>query len=155
MPAAVTTRPAARRPGEKPAGAGTASRSAWTGATLVARHAGGTAATTVITRPAPNDAAAPVAGTSSPLIGRDTPNPDSSAARPRASPMPSSTPAAAAAAPSSTASPSTLRNTWPRWAPSVRSSASSRTRWPTMIEKVFQITNAPTNSDTPAKPTKK
>ena len=91
----------------------------------------------------------------SPVMGRDSPNPDSSAARPRASPTPRSTPTAAAPVPSSAASPSTLRNTWPRPAPRVRSNAISLARWPTMIEKVFQITNAPTSSETPAKPAKK
>src|SRR5258708_20928979 len=66
IPAAVTARPAARRPGEKPVGAGTAPRRACTGATPGARQARGTAAPTGITRPAPNDPAAPAGGPPTP-----------------------------------------------------------------------------------------
>ena len=44
----------------------------------------------------------------------------------------------------------TERMTWPREAPSVRSSANSRMRWVTVIEKVLKMMNAPTNSEMPA-----
>ena len=50
------------------------------------------------------------------------------------------------------ASPSltTARQTWRRDAPSVRSSANSRMRWATVIEKVLKMMKAPTNSAMPA-----
>ena len=40
----------------------------------------------------------------------------------------------------------TARQIWRRDAPSVRSSANSRMRWATVIEKVLKIRKAPTNS---------
>ena len=49
------------------------------------------------------------------------------------------------------ASPSTERNTCRRLAPTTRSSASSRVRWPTVIENVLKIVNPPTNSEMSAK----
>src|SRR5581483_9246864 len=52
-----------------------------------------------------------------------------------------------AASPTRTASPSTAANTWRRLAPTMRSSASSRVRCPTVIEKVLKIVKAPTNSE--------
>ncbi len=64
--------------------------------------------------------------------------------------MPSAAPARAATVPTIAASARTERNTCRRPAPSVRNSASSLVRCPIMIENVFQITNAPTNSATPA-----
>jgi hypothetical protein len=67
----------------------------------VARHAGGTAASTVITTPVANEAVSQFAGSDSPVIGSARPNPASSAASPRARPMPAITLAAAATAPSS------------------------------------------------------
>ena len=42
-----------------------------------------------------------------------------------------------------------------REAPSVRSVANSRVRWATVIERVLKITNAPTNSAMPPKPSRK
>ena len=49
------------------------------------------------------------------------------------------------------ASMSTDRNTCRRLAPTIRSRASSRVRWPTMIEKVLKIVNPPTKSEMNAK----
>ena len=49
------------------------------------------------------------------------------------------------------ASTSTDRNTWRRLAPTIRSRASSRVRWPTMIEKVLKMVKPPTNSEMKAK----
>ncbi|HLZ38330.1 MAG TPA: hypothetical protein VKP64_11395 [Mycobacteriales bacterium] len=60
------------------------------------------------------------------------------------SPAPS--PPAAPMVPTTTASPRTERVTCPRLAPIARSSASSRVRWATSIENVFQMMNEPTNS---------
>ena len=39
--------------------------------------------------------------------------------------------------------------------PSVRSVANSRVRWATVIDSVLKITNAPTSSETPPKPSRK
>ena len=49
------------------------------------------------------------------------------------------------------ASTSTERNTWRRLAPTMRSRASSRVRWPTMIEKVLKMVKPPTNRAMKAK----
>ena len=54
-------------------------------------------------------------------------------------------------APSTTASNITDRVTCRREAPIARSSASSRLRWATRIEKVLTIRNKPTTSAMPAK----
>ena len=52
-------------------------------------------------------------------------------------------------------SPSTAAITWRRLAPTARSSASSRSRWATMIENVLKMTNDPTNSAMNAKTSRK
>ena len=49
--------------------------------------------------------------------------------------------------PTMVASSSTERNTCLRLAPRTRSKASSRVRWPTMIENVLKIVKPPTNSE--------
>ncbi len=49
------------------------------------------------------------------------------------------------------ASARTERNTWRRLAPTMRSSASSRVRCPTVIEKVLKMVNPPTNKEMKAK----
>src|SRR5262249_22740892 len=79
-PARATVRAPAtsRRRVEKADGAGTASRKAWIGATLVARQAGGTAAIRVIPMPAARAAITPAGGITSPVIGSDSPKLDSS-----------------------------------------------------------------------------
>jgi hypothetical protein len=50
------------------------------------------------------------------------------------------------------ASATTDSRTCRREAPTARSSASSRVRWATRIEKVFQMIRAPTSSEIAAKP---
>ena len=132
-----------------------ADRSAATGGTWVAFTAGASDAASVTTIPAPSEMSSPGQGSDSVVSGSDTPKLDSSAARPRASPSPSATPSADPTTPTNSASVSTEPNTWPRPAPRARSRASDRVRWPTMMEKVFQITNAPVNSAIPANPRKK
>src|SRR6516165_3546683 len=154
-PVPVTASAAASRRPEKPGAPGAASRSACTGATLAARYAGASAAASATTSPMAQASATWAGGTDSPVTGRATPNADNSAARPLDTASPRMAPAAAPAAPTRAASASTERNTWPRPAPSARSSASCRDRWPIMIENVFQITNAPTNIATPANAAKK
>ena len=48
-----------------------------------------------------------------------------------------------------------MKRTWRAVAPSVRSVASSRARWATVIESVFAMTKAPTKSAMPAKASRK
>ena len=65
---------------------------------------------------------------------------------PAATPRPAKRPATDAKRPTTAASASTDRSTCLRLAPIARSSAISRVRWATMIEKVLQMMNAPTSS---------
>ena len=83
-PAPVMIRPAASRRAENACGLGAASRSACTGATLVARYAGASAAASVVTSPMTHARATWSSGTDRPVMGSDSPNVPSSAARPRA-----------------------------------------------------------------------
>ena len=78
-----------------------------------------------------------------------------SAVNPFASRTPSPRPTADATTPSTRPSSTTERSTWRREAPSVRSVASSCVRWATVIESVLKITNAPTKSAMPPKPSRK
>ena len=50
-------------------------------------------------------------------------------------------------APTMAASVSTERKTWRRLAPTTRNKASSRVRWPTVIENVLKMVNAPTKRE--------
>ena len=52
-------------------------------------------------------------------------------------------------------SSTTERLTCLREAPSVRSVANSRVRWATVIDSVLKMTNAPTSSAMPPKPSRK
>ena len=112
-------------------------RMAARGATLVALRAGRMAATTVTASPVatpirtvagvrPNDAGA----SSAPRLAR-------SWRRPSATPKPAPRPSSDDSRPSTAASPSTVRKTWPRAAPTQRSSASCRLRWATRMVKVL------------------
>ena len=56
-----------------------------------------------------------------------------------------------ATTPSASASAATAASTWRRVAPSERSSANSRVRCATVIEKVLKMMNAPTSSAAPEK----
>ena len=85
------------------------------------------------------------------VLGRLNPMASISSLRPFATPAPSAMPTAEAASPSRAASASRLRLTCRRVAPIARSSAISRDRWVTIIVKVFQMMNDPTNSAMPAK----
>ena len=78
--------------------------------------------------------------------GSVTPKPLSSFSSPTAASTPSPRPISDDTSPTITASPSTERNTWRRLAPTMRSSASSRVRWPTVMENVFRMVKPPTNS---------
>ncbi len=85
-----------------------------------------------------------------PLDGRSTPTARNSARRPSATARPSRRPTSDPRMPIVRPSVITERITWPREAPSVRSSANSRIRCVTVIEKVLKMMNAPTNSEMPA-----
>ncbi len=83
--------------------------------------------------------------------GSVTPNPLSSFSSPTAASTPSPRPISDDTSPTMAASPSTERNTWRRLAPTMRRSASSRVRWPTVMEKVFKMVKPPTKSAMKAK----
>ena len=74
---------------------------------------------------------------------------------PTASTKPSPMPTTEPIRPTTDASSSTERATCRRLAPIARSSASSRLRWATRIEKVLTMRKAPTVSATPAKTSRK
>lgn len=131
---------------------GAASRSASTGSTLVALRAGATAAATVISVPTASPMATVPASTWSGAEGSENPNMPISRVSPCAMPSPSTMPSADAAAPSTAASTTMVCITWRRVAPIALSNASSRVRWATCMEKVFQMMKDPTNSAMPANP---
>ncbi len=83
--------------------------------------------------------------------GSVTPKPLSSASSPSAASTPSPRPIRDDTSPTIPASSSTERKTWRRLAPTMRSSASSRVRWPTMMENVLRMVNPPTKSAMNAK----
>ena len=116
-----------------------------------ARRAGLMAATTVTPTPTTRQTTTVRASKTSGPDGRVTPKPLSSASSPMAASTPSPRPISDDTSPTMAASPSTDRNTCRRLAPTMRSSASSRVRWPTMIENVFKMVKAPTNSAMKAK----
>ena len=74
---------------------------------------------------------------------------------PAATTTPPPTPMAEATKPTMSASASTDRVTCFRLAPRARRSASSRSRWATMIVKVLKMMNEPTNRATAAKASRK
>ena len=73
------------------------------------------------------------------VVPRSIPNEASSAARPGASARPAAMPSSDASTPITNVSASTERSTWPREAPSVRSSANSFVRCATVTLKVLKI----------------
>ncbi len=127
------------------------SRSAATGGTRVARIAGARPLTSVTSVPTTSDTTIVRVSMTVPSDGRSAPKDLNSARRPGASTRPSSRPRIEPSRPTSRPSSSTDRITWPREAPSVRSSANSRIRCATVIEKVLKMMNAPTNSAMPPK----
>ena len=84
--------------------------------------------------------------TTTPLLGRSAPKALKRARSSAAVPIPSTKPATPPTKPSSSPSLTTARQIWRREAPRVRSSANSRMRWATVIEKVLKMRKAPTNS---------
>ena len=118
-----------------------------TGGMRTARRAGLTAATTVTPTPTRSETTTVRVSKTGDPAGRLTPNPRSSASIPKAASTPRPMPTAEDTSPTIAASPRTERKTWRRLAPTMRRSASSRVRWPTMIEKVLKMVKAPTNSE--------
>ena len=70
-------------------------------------------------------------------------------------PRPANSPTSDARIPMIRASSTTDQSTWRLEAPSVRSVASSRTRWAMVIDSVFAITKLPTKSAMPPKASRK
>ena len=87
-----------------------------------------------------------------PASGSSTPRALNSATMPLAIPSPGTSPITEASRPITRPSSTTERMTCLREAPSVRSVANSRVRWATVIDRVLKITNAPTSSAMPPKP---
>ena len=88
-------------------------------------------------------------------FGRSTPSALNRATMPLAMPMPERRARSAEASrPITRPSSRTERMTCLREAPSVRSVANSRVRWATVIDSVLKITNAPTSSAMPPKPSR-
>ena len=135
---------------KRPGGSTAPSCSAAIGGTRVARRAGARLASSVIAMPTPI-ATMTVRGFSGrPASGRPKPIASNRAFRALSIRKPHSRPTSEARKPITSASPSTLRSTCRLVAPSVRSSASSRERWATVIENVLKMMNAPTSTATPA-----
>ena len=153
-PSSVRTAPTPIR--TRPTGLAGASiaRIAATGATLVACRAGSRAASIVTTTPTSSAATMVRGSTCSVVVGTSIPKAASAARRPAATPMPRPRPRPAATSPMTNDSAITENRTWRREAPTARSSASSRVRWATRIENVFQMISAPTSSEIAAKPSR-
>src|SRR4051812_27996524 len=150
-PAAVRRTPMTVRRTEGRSAPGVDSRSASTGSTLVARRAGTRAATTVTTVPTSTGSQTERGSICSAVNGSASPTASMRSLSPLATTTPRPTPMADAVTPRTSASTRRLVMTCRRRAPIARSSAISRERWVTVIVKVFQMMNEPTNSAMPAK----
>ena len=152
----ATTSPAPRRT-SRPASHGVsrasrprvgalASRSASTGATRVARTAGASAPASVTSVPTSRHTITVRDSSTRLVVGRSMPSALKSALIAFAKPRPARMPTTEPTMPMVSASSITEVSTWRRVAPSVRSSASSRARWATVIENVLKIRKAPTST---------
>ena len=128
------------------------SRTAAIGGTRVARRAGRMLASSVMLVPSSSETTIVRVSITVDASGRSTPSALNSATMPLAIPRPSTSPISEATRPITRPSSTTERRTCLREAPSVRSVANSRVRWATVIDSVLKITNAPTSSAMPAKP---
>ena len=117
-----------------------------TGAIRTARRAGLMAETTVTPTPTTRQTITVRASNTSGPVGSVTPKPLNSFSSPTAASTPRPRPMREDRSPTIAASPMTERNTWRRLAPTMRSSASSRVRCPTMMEKVLRMVKPPTKS---------
>ena len=123
---------------------GSASRSAATGGTRVARHAGIRPAISVTSVPTSIETTIVRLANTVPASGSARSIERKIASRPFATPKPTASPASEASSPIASASSSTEPRTCRRMAPTIRSSPNSRERWATVIESVLKIVNAPT-----------
>jgi len=103
----------------------------------VARRAGDTLAITVTTMPSTRDTMIVRALSTESVFGRSMPRATNRAERPLARNQPPIRPSTEAMTPMARPSSSTERRTCLRDAPSVRSVASSRIRWATVIDSVL------------------
>ncbi len=131
------------------------SRTAAIGGTRVARRAGRMLATSVTSVPTTIERITVRGWTIVEASGSSRPRAAIRANMPLASPMPASSPSTDAIRPITKPSATTERMTCLREPPSVRSVANSRVRWATVIDRVLKITNAPTSSAMPPKPSRK
>ncbi|CAB4710572.1 unannotated protein [freshwater metagenome] len=152
-PASATPSPNRRR--SELSGSATSSRSACTGAMRAVRRAGSQAAAIVTTTPTAYAATTVRGAKISGCPRRSSPNWAKSARMAIASSTPNPRPTVDPKIPSTSASSCTERVTCRLEAPSARSSASSRERWATRIEKVLTMRKAPTTSAIPAKISRK
>ena len=127
---------------------GAASRSAATGGTRMARHAGSRPAASVTSVPTSMATITVRALNTRPASGRSICIELSTASRPTAMPKPAPIPMSEASRPMLSASSITEPSTWRRPAPTIRSSPNSRERWATVIDRVLKIVNAPTSTAT-------
>ncbi len=112
-------------------------RMAATGGVVEARHAGKIEATSVTPTPMTIELTIVVVEMTGAVEGTPMPAASSRARSPTARPMPASNPSSDATIPTASASRKIEPSTWLRLAPMARSSATSRVRWATMIEKVL------------------
>ncbi len=125
--------------------------SAATGGIRTARRAGPIAEMTVTPTPTANATTAVRGSKTSDPGGSVMPKPLIRASSPSAASAPSPIPMIEDPAPTMAASVRTDRKTCPRLAPTIRNSASSLVRWPTLIENVLKIVKPPTNRAMTAK----
>ena len=130
-------------------------RIASTGGMAPARAAGAQAASTVISRPATRGTMTADGVAVRPLPGMSKPNAPMARYSTWDRPKPAATPSSEPTSPTMTASMTTEPVSWPRDAPSARSSANSLVRWATSMEKVLEMMNVPTSSPINPKATRK
>ena len=144
--ATVTAEPTTTRRRDDSATLSLSSVMAATGGMRTARRAGLMAEITVTPNPTTRAATTVRRPKTSEPPGSVKPKALRSFSSPTAPSTPRPSPTAEASSPTMAASASTERKTWPLLAPTRRSRASSRVRWPTMIEKVLKIVKPPTKS---------
>ncbi len=118
----------------------------------MARRAGIRAATSGTMIPTSSAVTIVRGASSAPAVGRPKPKASNRPTTSAANRKPPNSPSREATTAITMASPSTPRSSWPRLAPMVRSMASSRVRWATVIEKTLKMMNAPTSTATAARP---
>ena len=136
-PNSITTVPMTARRTDVPVRSTATSRSAAIGATFPALRAGKYAASTVTIVPTTIEMTIVLGFTTVPVAGSLKPNAVNALAMPLAVAIPAATPIAEANSPVSTDSSTSERITCLRFAPIARSSAVSRVRCATVIEKVL------------------